>query len=129
MRDKQYTFAIYRKDGKELLFDNLADPYQLKNLAEDKSNDAKVAHYRENLNKWMKEQNDTFEACSWYRERWTENRNIIRGAKGGTHDLGKLREVLAATYGPERAGEMMKPKAEPPRPNPNRHRTARGEVT
>lgn len=30
MRDKQYTYGIYRRDGRELLFDNIADPYQMK---------------------------------------------------------------------------------------------------
>lgn len=118
MRDKQHTFAIYRRDGKELLFDNLADPYQKKNLAEGKSNEAKVAHYRERLKKWMKAQNDTFEACTWYRDHWIQDRNIMRGAKGGTHDLEKLREVLVASFGKERADDIMKPRQEPPPPKP-----------
>jgi arylsulfatase A-like enzyme len=129
MRDKQHTFAIYRRDGKELLFDNLADPYQLNNLAEDKANDAKVAHYREKLKSWMKEQNDTFEACSWYRDRWTENRNIMRGAKGGTHDLQQLRAILEKTYGKQRGDMIMQPRPEPPPPTTNGKRSAKADVS
>ena len=42
--------------------------------------------------------NDTFEACTWYRDHWTEDRNILRGARGGSHDLEQLRRILQATY-------------------------------
>jgi hypothetical protein len=28
---------------------------------------------------------DTFERCSWYRDRFTENRVIVRGARGDFH--------------------------------------------
>jgi hypothetical protein len=42
----------------------------------------------------MKELGDTFEACSWYRDQWTENRVILRGAKGEFHrELGPDVEV------------------------------------
>jgi hypothetical protein len=101
----------------------------LNNLAEDKANDAKVAHYREKLKSWMKEQNDTFEACSWYRDRWTENRNIMRGAKGGTHDLQQLRAILEKTYGKQRGDMIMQPRPEPPPPTTNGKRSAKADVS
>jgi hypothetical protein len=66
----------------------------------------------------MKEHNDTFEACTWYRGHWIQDRNIMRGAKGGTHDLEKLREVLAASFGKDGADDIMKPRHEPPPPQP-----------
>lgn len=35
VRDKRFTYAVYRIDRSEYLFDNLADPYQMSNLAHD----------------------------------------------------------------------------------------------
>jgi len=37
VRDHEYTYAIYRRDRRELLFDNRRDPYQLRDLAEDRA--------------------------------------------------------------------------------------------
>lgn len=85
LRDREFTYAVYRSDGKELLFDNLADPQQAKDLAGDPSHQAKLAELRSKLKQKMAGLNDTFEACSWYRNHWTQNRNIIRGAKGEFH--------------------------------------------
>jgi arylsulfatase A-like enzyme len=81
VRDKQYTYAVYRVDGGELLFDNRADPYQLQNLA----HDGRHARQRERLRALLREQmarlHDTFEASTWYRDHWTDGRrNIIRSA-------------------------------------------------
>jgi hypothetical protein len=42
----------------------------------------------------MEELGDGFEKCTWYRDRWTKDRNILRGAKGGSHDLGALAATL-----------------------------------
>jgi len=78
LRSKQYTYAIYRKDRKELLFDNLADPYQLHDLAECPEHTAILNHFRALLRKRMKELDDTFEASTWYRDHWTKDRMIIR---------------------------------------------------
>jgi len=83
LRDKQYTYVVYRVDKSELLFDNKNDPYQMNNLAGN-------AQYKENLDRFrgmlthkMESLNDTFEKCTWYRDNWTDgNRNIIRAAKG-----------------------------------------------
>ena len=97
LRDHQYTYAIYRRDRHELLFDNLADPYQLRNLAEDRSQSAKLAHYRAQLKRWMREHNDTFEACTWYRDRWTGDRNIVNTASGVKQDLYALSQILERT--------------------------------
>lgn len=94
MRDQQHTYAVYRRDGRELLFDNLADPYQLKNLAEDRTRQSTVAHYRNQRRSWMKERNDTFEACTWYRDHWTRDRNIIETASGVSQDLHTLEKIL-----------------------------------
>ena len=87
LRDQRYTYAVYRSDRLELLFDNIADPFQMKNLAADRAHAGKLTHYREKLTKWRKQHNDGFEGCTWYENRWTRNRNIIDTATGVTQDL------------------------------------------
>ena len=82
IRNKQYTYAVYRSDGKELLFDHAADPHQARDLATDpRYRDQRLA-LQTKLDGKMSELNDTFEACSWYRDHWTKDRLILRGAKG-----------------------------------------------
>jgi arylsulfatase A-like enzyme len=95
MRDHEYTYAIYRRDGSELLFHNRRDPYQMRNLASDKSAPATLREYRERSQRWRKERNDTFESCTWYRDHWTSDRNITATAMGVRQDLGVLQKVLA----------------------------------
>jgi len=98
LKDRQFTYAIYRRDREELLFDNLADPYQTRNLVEDANWASTLRHYREMLLGWMQSQNDTFEACTWYQDQWMNNRNIMQGAKGGTHDLALLQEIVQTHF-------------------------------
>ena len=97
LRDERHTYAIYHRDRSELLFDNLADPYQMKNLASDKGQSAKLRHYRERLQRWMKEHNDGFESCTWYRDRWTGDRNITSTATGVKQDLKALGVIVERT--------------------------------
>ena len=95
VRDHEYTYAIYRR---ELLFDNRRDPYQLRDLAEDRAKAVTLGHYRELSEQWRKQQNDTFEACTWYRDHWTEDRNITNTARGVSQDLKKLQNTLERWY-------------------------------
>lgn len=81
VRDKRYTYAIYRRDQSELLFDRAADPLQMKNLIDDRTH----ADARDRLKKVLKDKmasiNDTFESSPWYRDHWTDGRrNIVRSA-------------------------------------------------
>jgi arylsulfatase A-like enzyme len=99
VRDAQYTYAIYRRDRSELLFDNAADPYQMKNLAADRSHAAKLMHYRTQLQSWMKEHNDQFESCTWHRDHWTNDRNIVNTAMGVKQDLAALDRIVQQTAG------------------------------
>jgi arylsulfatase A-like enzyme len=78
LRDKQHTYACYRSDRSEVLFDHQADPYQLKNLANESSHRSTLELFRTALKKRMEELGDTFELCTWYRDHWTEDRKIIR---------------------------------------------------
>jgi arylsulfatase A-like enzyme len=83
LRDKRYTYAVYRVDKAELLFDNKNDPYQMQNLVGEPRCEHTLEHFRSMLKRKMKSLNDTFETCIWYRDNWTDgNRNILRGAKG-----------------------------------------------
>lgn len=80
LRSKQYTYAIYRADGSELLFDNLADPHQMNNLVDDPVYAGALASFRTQLQEQLAAINDTFECCTWYRDHWTEDRVIQRTA-------------------------------------------------
>jgi arylsulfatase A-like enzyme len=92
VRDREYTYAIYHRDRKELLFQHRTDPYQMTDLAGDRSHTATLEHYRETSEAWRKEQNDTFETCSYY-ERWTTDRNITMTAKGVSQNLDTLKKI------------------------------------
>jgi len=80
LRDKQFTYAIYHVDGHELLFDNINDPYQMKNLAKNPQYLTSMTKFRKVLKEKMESVNDTFEASTWYRDNWIKDRNIIRTA-------------------------------------------------
>jgi len=94
LRDKRYTYAIYRVDKSELLFDNRTDPQQMKNLAADPKHAAALERFRRMLERKMAELNDVFENCTWYRDHWTKDRNILQGAKGGSLDLDELHRII-----------------------------------
>jgi hypothetical protein len=72
--------APYRADGSELLFDNLADPFQMQNLAADPHYANRLQQMRGLLQRRLAALNDTFECCTWYRDHWTEDRIIQRTA-------------------------------------------------
>lgn len=80
LRSKRFTYAIYRADGSEYLFDNVADPLQMQNLVGDAQHTQALDGLRTLLLARMTELNDTFEACTWYRDRWTEDRIILHTA-------------------------------------------------
>lgn len=82
VRDKQFTYARYLKDGKELLFDNINDPLQTTNLAGNPEYSEKLQELRSKMAAKMEELNDQFMPCTWYRDNWTENRIIKASARG-----------------------------------------------
>ncbi|MBN1881152.1 MAG: sulfatase [Deltaproteobacteria bacterium] len=81
-RDTRFTYAVYRRDGAEHLYDNIEDPFQTTNLADDPAYSKEKVRLKECMYNKMAELNDTFETSSWYRKHWIEGRNIMRGAKG-----------------------------------------------
>ena len=95
VRNRDFTYAIYHADGRELLFNHRIDPLQLRDLSTDAGHGATLSHLRSQLQGWMREHNDEFHACSWYEHRWTRDRNITATALGGPgQDLDQLRDIL-----------------------------------
>lgn len=82
LRTERYTYAVYLSDGKEYLFDNIADPLQTTNLADNPVYQDTLRKLRERLRHRMALIGDEFKKLSWYREHWIKNRKIMRGAKG-----------------------------------------------
>ncbi len=83
IRDKRYTYARYRVDGFELLFDNLDDPYQMNNLVSNSGHQDKLQELRAKMNQKLAEISDEDRPSTWYRDQWTDgNRVILRGARG-----------------------------------------------
>jgi len=52
---------------------------------------------RTRLRSWMKDHNDQFESCTWYRDRWTMDRNIVNTATGVKQDLTSLESIVRQT--------------------------------
>ena len=98
LRNEQFTYAIYRRDGKELLFDHRQDPYQMRDLAGDRAFAATLSHLRQSSERWRREHRDEFLNCSAYQPRWTTDRNITNTALGTRQDLPALRGVLAKWF-------------------------------
>ncbi len=80
LRSKRYTYAMYHSDRSELLFDNLADPYQQHNLVSDPQHAGVLSDLRTMLQRRMRVLGDTFEQCAWYEQHWTKDRLILRTA-------------------------------------------------
>ncbi len=79
-RTKQYTYGVFKSDGLELLFDNLADPYQMRNLAEEPDYGTLKEELKQKMRKKMDEIGDSFENNSYYEKNWVKDRKIIRTA-------------------------------------------------
>ncbi len=76
IRSEQYTYAVYRVDGKEFLFDNIRDPYQMTNLAKDVRFRDILESLKSEMYGKMKEIGDNFEKNSYYKKHWVEDRKI-----------------------------------------------------
>ncbi len=89
LRDNRFTYAVFRGEGpknlprKEVLFDHVADPYQMKNLANSPAHRERLQKYRNMLKAKMARLNDTFPASSWYRDHWTDGNRLITASAQG----------------------------------------------
>jgi arylsulfatase A-like enzyme len=79
-RTKQYTYGVFKSDGLELLFDNVVDPYQMNNLAQDPDYSIDKENLKKQMWKKMNDIGDHFENNSYYEKHWIENRIIKRTA-------------------------------------------------
>ena len=110
LRNKQYTYARYLSDGKELLFHNAVDPIQSKDLAADPAHAAKLKELRDQMNARMAAIGDDFQKCSWYRDNWTDNRVIMRGGRGTFKwELGPTLEVDVNLMSAEKGKRISPP--------------------
>ncbi len=75
-RTRRYTYAIFKKDGKELLFDNKNDPYQTQNLVDDPEYQAIRQRLHNEMLLKMDSINDKFRSNSYYRDNWVCDRCI-----------------------------------------------------
>jgi arylsulfatase A-like enzyme len=85
VRDKRYTYARYLVDGKEHLYDNQADPYQKKNLVDDKNHQPLLKKMQKLMQKKMDDINDDFLPFTDYRDLCMakdDHYSIVAGAKG-----------------------------------------------
>lgn len=83
-RTKRYTYAVYRKDGRELLFDHVDDPYQIKDLSNDPAYRKVLEALREAMWCRMAQINDNFESNSYYEKNWIRDRIILKTATQNT---------------------------------------------
>lgn len=79
-RTRRYTYAIFKSDGLELLFDNQEDPYQMHNLAGNPAHAQTLAELKARMFDEMARIGDTFEHNSYYEKNWVEDRLIKRTA-------------------------------------------------
>ena len=83
LRDQRHTYAMEdARNPREHLFDNLADPLQMNDLAGDPAHAETLARLRAATRARMDALGDAFHPLTWYREHWLENGKVVRGAKG-----------------------------------------------
>ena len=80
VRDKRFTYAVYRRDRSEYLFDNLNDPLQKNNLAQEPRFKGEKERLKAAMYAKMKEIGDDFDDNLHYMGRWVKKRRIVRTA-------------------------------------------------
>ena len=76
LRTKRYTYAVYKKDGKELLFDNENDRLQINDLSDNPGYAEIKSVLRDKMFRKMEKINDKFRHNSYYRDNWVTDRCI-----------------------------------------------------
>jgi len=76
-RTNQYTYAVYKRDLNELLFDNVNDPFQKTNLAKNPEYTSIKKTLKSKMFAKMKEIGDDFEKNSFYEKYWVKHRKIL----------------------------------------------------
>jgi arylsulfatase A-like enzyme len=81
VKTKQYTYCKWLA-GSEELYDNLADPYQLKNLAADGTEPEVLGRLRARMKDLLAAAHDDFRPGTGYGEWYDNQRNLIRTGLG-----------------------------------------------
>lgn len=76
-RTRKYTYAVYKCDGKELLYDNQKDPYQMDNLVGKPEHATILQDLKRRMWEKMEKIGDTFEKNSYYKKHWVKDRKIL----------------------------------------------------
>lgn len=79
-RTKKYTYAVFKSDGQELLFDNQADPLQMNNLIGKEAYQEVAEDLKHKMYAEMNRIGDNFEKNSYYEKNWIKDRIIERTA-------------------------------------------------
>lgn len=94
VRDKEYCYARYLRDGKELLFNLKNDPFEINDLSSNPEYSDVLCEYREKMQKWMSKIGDEFKNCTWYRDNWMYKKISIMSSATGTFSLSGIVEPL-----------------------------------
>jgi arylsulfatase A-like enzyme len=81
VRTRQYTYVRWLA-GAEELYDNLADPYQMANLAQDGAEPEALVHLRSRLPELLAAAHDDFRPGTGYSDWYDDCRNLVRTALG-----------------------------------------------
>lgn len=81
VRTKSHTYVKWL-DGKQELYDNLSDPYQMRNLAQDQQDLPALQKMRSTLKGLLAEAHDEFLPGTAYADWYDDRRNLIRTALG-----------------------------------------------
>lgn len=76
-RTKEFTYAVYKADNEELLFDNLNDPCQNVNLIYDKNYIDIGKRIKDEMYSEMASINDEFENNAYYKKNWIKNKTVV----------------------------------------------------
>lgn len=80
VRDKRFTYAVYRSDRAEFLFDNVSDPLQKNNLAREPKFKNEKERLKAAMYAKMRQIGDDFDNNLHYVGRWVKKRRIVRTA-------------------------------------------------
>jgi len=79
VKTERYTYVKWLK-GREELYDDVADPYQMTNLVQDAGHHATLEKLRARLKKLLKQADDQFLPGTAYANWYDDNRNLIPAA-------------------------------------------------
>ena len=76
IRNKRFTYAVYRRDKKEFLFDNIEDKYQMNNLCDNPEYLEIKEKLKTEMHDEMKRIGDDFHSNMWYKHHIVKKRVI-----------------------------------------------------